>query len=105
MPSQPSSINVVQPSNPKGNRKSNGKKKGSGRKRNQDGKGNANKPHNEAGGAKKESKKKVNFPCKLCNGDHLTHIHTKIQDSQCLLVQQGYSSSQAMLTNPFPQGQ
>jgi len=49
--------------------------------------------------------KKVKFPCKLCNGDHLTHLCPKIQDAQRLLVQQGSSSSQVVLTNPFPQGQ
>lgn len=64
MPSQPSSINAIQNSNPRGNQQSNGKKKGQGRK-NQDGKGNVNKLDNDAGGGQKESKKKVNFPCKL----------------------------------------
>ena len=47
----------------------------------------------------------MKFPCKLCAGDHLTHLCPKIQDAQRLLAQQGSSSSQAMLTNPFPQGQ
>ena len=47
----------------------------------------------------------MKFPCKLCTGDHLTHLCPKIQDAQCLLSQQGSSSSQAVLTNPFPQGQ
>ena len=47
----------------------------------------------------------MKFPCKLCAGDHLTHLFPKIQDAQCLLAQQGSSSSQAVLTNPFPQGQ
>ena len=51
-----------------------------------------------------KDKKKVKFPCKLCVGDHLTHLCPKIQDAQRLLAQQGYSSSQAVLTNPFPQG-
>ena len=104
-PSQPTSINVIQASNPKGNQQSDGKRKGQGKKKNQEGKGNANKLGNGAGEGRKESKKKVKFPCKLCNGDHLTHLCPKIQDAQYLLVQQGSSSSQAILTNPFPQGQ
>ena len=40
----------------------------------------------------------------MCSGDHLTHLCPKIEDAQCLLGQQGTSSSQAVLTNPFPQG-
>ncbi len=104
-PSQPSSVNVVQASNPKGNQNSNGKKKGRGKKKNQDGKSNVNKLGNNAGEGGKESKKKVEFPCKLCSGDHLTHLCPKIQNAQRLLMQQGSSSSQDVLTNPFPQGQ
>ena len=101
---QPSSVNVVQSTNPKGNQNSNGKKKGRGKKKSQDGKNDANNPGNNAGGGRNESKKKVKFPCKLCSGDHLTHLCPKIQDAQHLLVQQGSSSSQAVLTDPFPQG-
>ena len=86
-PSQPTSINIVQTSNPKGNQQSNGKRKGRGNKKNQEGKGNANKPGNGAGEGRRESKKKVKFPCKLCNGDHLTHLCPKMQDAQRLLVQ------------------
>lgn len=85
MPSQPSFINVIQTSNTKGNQQSKGKKKGCARKK-KDGKGNANKPDNYARGVTNESKKKVKFPCKLCNGDHLTHLFPKIQDAQQLLV-------------------
>lgn len=105
MPSQPMSINVVKTSNPKGNQESDGKKKVWGKEKNQDRKGNTNKPGKYVGGGRKESKKKVKFPCKLCNADHLTHIFPKIQDSQCLLVQQGSCSYQFVLTNPFPQVQ
>lgn len=39
---------------------------------NQEWKGNANKLGNDADEGRKESKNKVKFPCKLCNGDHLT---------------------------------
>ena len=103
--SKPSLINVIQSNNPKGNQNSNGKKKGRGKKKNQDGKADTNKSGNNAGGGRNESKKKVKFPCKLCSGDHLTHLYPKIQDAHRLLGQQGASSSQAVLTNPFPQGQ
>lgn len=73
--------------------------------KNQDEKGNVNKPDNNVGEGGKESKKKVKFPCKLSSGDHLTHLCPKIQDAQRLLVQQESSSSQAFLTNPFCQGE
>ena len=72
--SQTSSINAVQSDNPKGNQNSNGKKEGRGKKRSWDGKANINKFGNNAGGGRNESKKKVKFPCKLCSGDHLTHL-------------------------------
>lgn len=73
-PSQPSSVNVVQASNHKGNQSSDGKKKGRGKKKNLDGKGNVKNPSNGAGEGGNESKKKVKFPYKLCSGDHLTHL-------------------------------
>ena len=104
-PSQSLSINVVQTSDPKGNQQSEGKKKGqNNKKKGKNGKGNANKTNEHVGEGPKE-KKKVKFPCKLCTGDHLTHPCPKIQDAQRLLAQQGSSSSQVVLTNPFPQGQ
>ena len=101
--SQPSLVNAVQSTNPKGNQNSNGKKKGRGKKKSQDAKTDANKSSNNAGGGRNESKTKVKFPCKLCSGDHLIHLCPKIEDAQHLLRQQGTSSSQAVLTNPFPQ--
>ena len=52
---------------------------------------------------RKESNKNVKFPCRLCNGDHLNHLYPNMQDAQHLLVQQGFSSSQAILINAFPQ--
>jgi len=57
---------------------------------------------NDTREGKKESKKKVKFPCKLCSGDHLTHLYPKIQYSQGLLAQQGSLSSHTVLTNLFP---
>ena len=105
LPSQSLSINAVQSSEPKRNQQSDGKKKGrNNKKKGKNGKGNANKTNERVGEGQKE-KKKVKFPCKLCAGDHLTHLCPKIQDAQRLLSQQGSSSSQAVLTNPFPQGQ
>ena len=84
--SQTSSINAVQSDNPKGNQNSNGKNKGRGKKKNQDGKPDGNKSGNNVGGGRNESKKKVKFPCKLCSGDHLTHLCPNIEDAQRLLV-------------------
>lgn len=101
--SQNSSINVVQSDNPKGNQSSNGKKKRRSKKKNPDGKPDANKSDNNVGGGRNESRKKVKFHCKVCSGDHLTHLYPNIEGAQRLLGQQGTSSSQAVLTNPFPQ--
>lgn len=93
MPSQSLTINDVQYLNPKGNQQSDGKKKGLGKKKYKDMKRNVNKPNNNAREVKNESKKKVKFPFKLCNGYNLTHICANIQDAQHLLAQQGSSSS------------
>ena len=101
-PSQSLSVNAVQTSDPKGNQQSEGKKKGrNNKKKGKNGKGNVNKTNEHVGEGPKD-KKKVKFPCKLCVGDHLTHLCPKIQDAQRLLAQQGSSSSQAVLTNHFP---
>ena len=92
--SQDLSINTIQTSNPKGNQQSEGRKKGrnNNRKKGKDGKGDANKSNEHVGEGEKD-KNKVKFPCKLCTGDHLTHLCPKIQDAQRLLAQQGSSSS------------
>ena len=65
----PHNANGFGKSSQKGNQQPSGKKK-KGKK----GEGNQNKtkPTNNADGGKKE-KKKVKFPCKLCQEDHLTH--------------------------------
>lgn len=84
-PSQPLVVNIVHSSNPKGNQQSDGKKKGRGKKKFKGGRGNANKPNDDTSEGKKESKDKLKFPCKLCSGDHLTHLFPKIQDVECLL--------------------
>lgn len=62
------------------------KKKGQGKKKNQYGKADTNKASNSSGDGRKRSQKKAMFPCKLCNGDNLTHLCRKIQDAHCLLV-------------------
>ena len=82
--------NVFAQSSQKGNQQLDGKKK-KGKK----GEGNQNKPKptNNANGGKKE--KKVKFPCKLCQEDHLTHQCPLIDQAQKLLKsqqQEGYFS-------------
>jgi len=62
MNSQPLAVNVVQYLNPKGDQKSDGKKKGCGKKKDKARKRNANNPSNDTGEGEKESKKEVNFP-------------------------------------------
>ena len=78
-PSQYLSVNSVQTSNPKENQQSEGKKKGRNKKKGKNEKGNAK--SNEHVGEGPKDKKKVKFPCKLCVGDHLTHLFPKIQDA------------------------
>ena len=90
----PQSANVFAQTSQKGNQQLSGKKK-KGKK----GEGNQNKqkPMNNADGGKKE-KKKVNFPCKLCHEDHLTHLSPLMDQSQKLLRAQ----QSAVLKDPFP---
>jgi hypothetical protein len=64
---QTSDVHSVQLTNPKGNQQTEGKKK----QKNKKGKGDK-KAGNNVGEGKNE-KRKVNFPCKLCTDDHLTH--------------------------------
>jgi hypothetical protein len=42
----------------------------------------------------------VNFPCKLCIDDHLTHLFPKLMEFARIL-----SLPPAVLTNPFPHNQ
>ena len=73
----PLNANVFAQSSQKGNQHPGGKKK-KGKK----GEGNQNKPKptNNVDGGKKE-KKKVKFPCKLCQENHLSHQCTLIDQS------------------------
>ena len=62
-PSQPLAINVFQASNPKENKKSDGKKKGwNDKKKDKDGKGNANISNDNVGEGKRVENKNVKFP-------------------------------------------
>ena len=92
----PQSANVFAKTSQKGNQQPGGKKK-KGKK----GEGNQNKqkPVNNADGGKKE-KKKVKFPCKLCQEVHLTHLCPLMDQAQKLLK----SQQLAVLKDPFPQG-
>ena len=89
--------NAFAQSSQNGNQHPSGKKK-KGKK----GEGNQNKPKptNNAGGVEKE-KKKVKFPCKLCQEDHLTHQCPPMDQAQKLLKNQ----QTTVLKDPFPQGQ
>jgi hypothetical protein len=101
-------VHSVQSStNPNGNLQPGGNKK-KGRGNNCKGGKNNNKPkdndnneklNNNFGEGKKE-RWKVNFPCKICTDDHLTHLCPKIVESVRLL-----SLLLVVLTNPFPHNQ
>ena len=84
-------------SSQKGNQQPGGKEK-KGKK----GEGNQKKPKpsNNADGGKKD-KKKVKFPYKLCQGDHLTHQFPLMEQAQKMLKNQQL----VVLKDPFPQGQ
>ena len=85
---------------PKGTQQPGGKnKKGKDKKGGEKNKNKNVKSDANVGGAKKE-KKKVKFPCKICSDDHLTHQFPKMEEAQCLLVQQHH----LVLKNLFPHG-
>jgi len=56
--------------------------------------------HNDNIGEGKKEKRKVNFPCKLCTDDHLTHLCPKLAKAARLL-----NIPPAVLKNPFPHNQ
>jgi hypothetical protein len=99
---------VLSSTNPNGNQKPGGNRwKGWGNKC-KGGRNNNNKPkynsnndrsNNNVGEGKKE-KKKVNFPCKLCTDDHLTHLYPKLKEFMRLL-----SQLPIVITNSFPHNQ
>ena len=92
----PQNENIFSQSSQKSNQHPSGKKK-KGKK----GEGNQNKPDptNSANGGNKY-KKRVKFPCKLCQEDHLTHQCPLIDQPQKLLKGQ----QPIVLKHPFPQG-
>ena len=51
-------------------------------------------------GGDKHSKCNVNFPCKLCKDDHLTHLCPRIEEASWFIAQ-----GPAVLTNPLPHNQ
>jgi hypothetical protein len=55
---------------------------------------------NNANGAKKD-KKKIKFPCKLCNEDQLTQKFPKMEDAQLFLVQMDVYQKPTVITNPL----
>jgi ribosomal protein L44E len=89
---QTSDVHNVKSTNPKGNQKTEGKRK----YKNNKGKGD-NKAMNNVGKGKNE-KRKVNFLCNICTDDHLTHQFPRLEEAQNLLAQQ----QPTMLTNHFP---
>jgi hypothetical protein len=60
---------------------------------------NDDKSNNIVGEGKKE-KGKVNFPCKLCKYDHLTHLCSKIEEASRIIVQHPN-----VLMKPLPHNQ
>ena len=82
-PTQSANVLSVQTSNLKGNqqpRRNNkiGKNNRKGGNKNEN--ANNNDKNTNAGGDK-QSKRKVNFPCKLCKDGHLTHLCPRMEDA------------------------
>ena len=74
----------MQTSNPKGNQqpgrnKKKGKNNRKGGNKNENGNSNDKNRNNSSGG--KKTKCKVNFPCKLCKDNHLTHLCPHMEDA------------------------
>ena len=49
-----------------------------------------------------KKKRKVKFPCKLCNDFHLTHFCPKLDEAKRLLDQKNTTQQTVVLRNPFP---
>ena len=49
-----------------------------------------------------KKKRKVKFPCKLCNDFHLTHFCPKLDKAKRLLDQKNATQQTIILSNPFP---
>jgi ribosomal protein L44E len=75
-------VHSVKSTNPKGNQQTEGKRKS----KNKKGKGDKKVVNNI--GERKNEKRKVKFPCKICMDDHLTHQCPRLKESQNLLAQQ-----------------
>jgi hypothetical protein len=91
-PTQLADVHSVQSlKNPNGDQQPDGNKR-KGRNNRKGGKNN-NKPkvndnngmQNDNAGEGKKEKRKVNFPCKLCTHDHLTHLCPKLMEAARLL--------------------
>jgi hypothetical protein len=106
-PTQSVDVHSMQSStNLNGNQQTRGnKRKGHGNNHKGGRKNNNNKPkenvtneklNNNVGEGKKE-RRKVKFPCKICNDEHLTHLCPKLMEVKRLL-----SLPPIVLTNPFP---
>ena len=82
-PTQTVSVLLVQSSDQKGNQQpGRNRKKGRNNRRGGKMKENQNDDKNrENARGYKKSKRKVNFPCKLCGGDHITYFFPYIEEA------------------------
>jgi hypothetical protein len=80
--------------NPKATQQPEGKKK-------QCKKGKGDKKPTDNAGEGTMEKRKERYPCNLCVEDHLTHLCPRLVEAQKFVTQK----QQAMLTNPFQNGQ
>ena len=102
-PAQTASVLFVQSSDQKGNQQPERNKK-KGKNNHKGGNKNENANFNDKNdrnvGGDKQSKCKVNFPCKLYKDDHLTHLCHRMEDASRFIAQ-----GPAVLTNPLPHNQ
>jgi hypothetical protein len=74
-------VHSVQIKTSKGPQQPSEKKKGKGKK----GSGGNNKKYDKNVEGAKDEKRKVKFPCKICDEYHLTHQFPWMEESQCLI--------------------
>ena len=90
----------VQKTSKKGGQKGKNKKEKKEKDMNAIGNNGKNDKEEDEGDNKK--KRKVKFPCKLCNEFHLTHFCPKLDEAKRLLDQKSTTQQIVVLSNHFP---
>ena len=89
----------IQKTSKKGGQK--GKTKKEKKEKNTNATGNSGNNDKEEDEGDNKKKRKVKFPCKLCNDFHLTHFCPKLDEAKRLLDQKNTAQQPVVLSNPF----